>query len=181
MKSVELSPEPILMDMNTSQVDVDIPANAQEPYDIILSMWNGTTLSLRLESLHSSYEKDKWVTVYNSTDKRRLHLHIKYLYLAFEQTDNESLLQSFLSHKINLSNYLFVFPASDNKDPEIVSIEKVETSPTDSSLSIYWIGYLIVCFGIFVFMWCLTHSLPGCMQGGFRFAFVCGLSSAVSI
>lgn len=109
----------MLMDINTSQVDVDIPTKAQEPFDIILSLWNGTTLSLRLESLHSSYEKDKWVTVYNSTDKRRLYLHIKYLYLAFEQPDNESLMQSFLSHKINLSNYLFVFPSSDNLGPKL--------------------------------------------------------------
>ena len=180
MKTVEISPEPMLMDINTSQVDVDIPTKAQEPFDIILSLWNGTTLSLRLESLHSSYEKDKWVTVYNSTDKR-LYLHIKYLYLAFEQPDNESLMQSFLSHKINLSNYLFVFPSSDNLDPEIVSIEKVEDSPTYSSWDIYWIGYLILCFGIFVFVWYLTHSLPRCFQGGFRFVFVCLLSSVISI
>lgn len=168
--------------MKSSQVDVDIPNTAQEPFDIILSLRNGTTLSLKLESLHSSYEKDKWVTVYNSTDKRRLYLHIKYLYLASQQPNNKTLLQSFLSYKINLSNYLFVFPSSDKEDPEIVSVkQEAEHSQDIFSWDIQWIGCLVLCFAIFLSIWYLTRSFPTHFQGGFRLVVVCMLSSFISI
>lgn len=119
--------------LNCYLVAVDLPQiSQQDGYSVSLHLNNEVILTLSLDNLEMSYEKDRWIAVFTPTDQRRLYLHIKYLYLSKKSKGNLSFFQTFRDYKVNSDNYLYLYP---NDLTNIASPSFSTTSPYISELS----------------------------------------------
>ena len=131
--SIVLPSSEVLSMLNCSLVKIDLPqASQQYCYSISLHLNNEVMLTLSLDNLEMSYEKDRWIAVFTPTDQRRLYLHVKYLYLSKMSKGNHSLFQAFCDYKVKSNNYLYLY---ENDLTNISSLSPSTASPLISELS----------------------------------------------
>lgn len=167
-------------EINQSLVELDLPRISRlENYDISLSLNNGVVLTLSLETMGMSYEKDKWVPVFTPTDQRRLYLHIKYLYLAKNTRGNSHLFQTFRDYEVNADDYLHLYPMDLDQfslpPTDVVSPVIPEFSPSppitprgEMTNDPSFMKYYVICFTVVLFCFCARMGGLGQL---FRFVF----------
>lgn len=180
MASIDLPLGERFTEINQSLVELDLPRISRlENYDISLSLNNGVVLTLSLETMGMSYEKDKWVPVFTPTDQRRLYLHIKYLYLAKNTRGNSHLFQTFRDYEVNADDYLHLYPIDLDQfslpPTDVVSPVIPEFSPSppitprgEMTNDPSFMKYYVICFTVVLFCFCARMGGLGQL---FRFVF----------
>ena len=205
VSSIVLPTSEVLPTLNGYLVEVDLPqVSHQDGYSVSIRLNNDVVLTLSLDNLEMSYEKDRWISIFTPTDQRRLYLHVKYLYLSKKSKGNLSFFQTFRDYQVNSDNYLYLYPndlinlasPSFNTSPYISELSpsppitpratifpsSSSTSSTTNTISVVspasFTSYYVASFLSIFLCWCVNI---GVLPQLFRFIFSTVIFSAILI